>query len=132
VRSSYDLGAGHLEVDLRGIDFPPGERQLELDVGVGQAVLVVPPELCVVADADVGAGYLRVLQWDTGGFNVSWDVGGPADDRAVLLVDAHVGMGALEVVHDPDDADCEGATGTTSTSRRTARSAGAPPARSEW
>jgi phage shock protein PspC (stress-responsive transcriptional regulator) len=105
VRESYELGAGRLEVDLRGVEFPAGERHLELDVGVGEAVLVVPRDLCVVADADVGAGYLRMLRWDTGGFNVGWDHGGAAQDGALLVVDAHVGMGALEVVHDPHDVD---------------------------
>jgi phage shock protein PspC (stress-responsive transcriptional regulator) len=103
VRPAYELGVGHLEVDLRGVDFPSGERRLELDLGVGEAVLVVPPDLCVVGDVEVGAGYLRMLQWDTGGVNVGWDFSGGPGDRAVLLVDAHVGMGALQVVNDPDE-----------------------------
>jgi phage shock protein PspC (stress-responsive transcriptional regulator) len=102
VRSGYDLGAGSLEVDLRGVDFSGGERELELEVGLGEAVLVVPRDVCVVADADVGAGYLRMLDWDNGGLNVGWrDEGAPS---ARLVVDAHVGMGALQVVHDPRDA----------------------------
>jgi hypothetical protein len=105
VRPAYDLGAGRLEVDLRGVDFPPGERRLELELGFGEAMLVVPEDLCVVVDGDVGAGYLRILQWDDGGFNVGWDDGGAAPNAAVLVVDAHVGMGSLEVVHDPHDVD---------------------------
>lgn len=104
VRPAYDLGAGRLEVDLRRVDFAPGERKLELDLGFGEAVLVVPRDLCVVADVDVGAGYLRVLRWDDGGFNVGWDDGGSArEESTTLLVDAHVGMGSLEVVYDPFD-----------------------------
>jgi phage shock protein PspC (stress-responsive transcriptional regulator) len=103
VPERYDLGAGRLEVDLRGVDFPAGERNLDIEVGFGEAVLVVPRDVCVAADADVGAGYLRVLGWDDGGFNVDWDDGAPAEAR--LVVNAHVGMGALQVVHDPRDAD---------------------------
>jgi phage shock protein PspC (stress-responsive transcriptional regulator) len=103
VRDDYDVGAGRLELDLRNVDFPPGERALKLEVGFGEAVLVVPRDVCVDADADVGAGYLRMLGWDDGGFNVDWDERGSAS--SVLAVDAHVGMGALQVVHDPRDAE---------------------------
>jgi hypothetical protein len=102
VRSGYDLGAGKLEIDLRRVDFAGGERQLDVEVGLGEAVLVVPRDVCVAADADVGAGYLRVLGWDTGGLNVGWRDGDVASAR--LVVDAHVGLGALQVVHDPRDA----------------------------
>jgi len=105
VREGYDLGAGRLEVDLRGVDFTPGERELDLEVGFGEAVLVVPNDLCVVARADVGAGYLRILGWDNGGFNVGWDARDRGREGARLVVDAHVGMGALQVVHDPRDAE---------------------------
>jgi phage shock protein PspC (stress-responsive transcriptional regulator) len=105
LRNAYDLGAGSLEVDLRGVDFPTGRRELDLEVGFGEAVLVVPRDVCVVADADVGAGYLRVLEWDDGGFNVGWSEGDSAPPDTRLVVDAHVGMGALQVVHDPRDAE---------------------------
>jgi phage shock protein PspC (stress-responsive transcriptional regulator) len=103
LRQDYDLGAGRLEVDLRDVDFPAGARDLELEVGFGEAVLVVPRDVCVVVDGDVGAGYLRMLGWDDGGFNVGWDDGGVPDAR--LVVDAHVGMGALQVVHDPRESE---------------------------
>ena len=102
VRAAYDLGAGRLEVDLRDVDFAGGERRIDLEVGLGEAVLVVPRNVCVVSNADVGAGYLRVLGWDTGGVNVAWRDG--SAQAAKLVVDAHVGLGALQVVHDPRDA----------------------------
>jgi phage shock protein PspC (stress-responsive transcriptional regulator) len=105
VRDGYDLGAGRLEIDLRGVDFPAGDRELDVELGFGEAVLVVPRDVCVVADADVGAGYLRMLDWDDGGFNVGWNEGAAASRDARLVVDAHVGMGALQVVHDPQDAE---------------------------
>ena len=103
LQSGYDLGTGSLEVDLRRVDFNGGERKLQLEVGFGEAVLVVPRDLCVVADADVGVGYLRMLDWDDGGFNVDWDQSGAARPATRLIVDAHVGMGALRIVHDPSD-----------------------------
>ena len=109
VRSDYDLGAGKLEIDLRGVDFTVGERTLDLEVGVGEALVVVPRDLCVIADADVGAGYLRMLEWDDGGVNVGWDDSVPTRAEKTLVVNAHVGVGSLEVVHDPDDRHWQGA-----------------------
>jgi phage shock protein PspC (stress-responsive transcriptional regulator) len=103
--SGYDLGAGSLEVDLREVDFDGGRRDLDVEVGFGEAVLIVPRDVCVVADADVGAGYLRVLGWDDGGFNVGWDEADAAGSETRLVVNAHVGMGALQFVHDPRDAE---------------------------
>jgi phage shock protein PspC (stress-responsive transcriptional regulator) len=103
--TGYDLAAGRLEIDLRGVEFPAGERRLAVEVGFGEAVLVVPKDVCVVTDADVGAGYVQVLGWDDGGFNVGWDGRATSGSTPRLVVDAHVGMGALQVVHDPRDAE---------------------------
>lgn len=107
--AGYELAAGHLQIDLRGIDFPKAGRRLGVDLGLGEAVLVVPEDVCVVTDAHVGAGYLRVLGRDAAGFDVdSHDVGSFvfAMGRVPLLfVDANLGMGALQVVHDPREAE---------------------------
>jgi hypothetical protein len=103
--SSYDLGAGSLKVDLRRVDFDGARRDLDVEVGFGEAVVIVPRDVCVVADADVGAGYLRMHGWDDGGFNVGWDEDAEPPSDARLIVDAHVGMGALQFVHDPRDAE---------------------------
>ena len=53
----YELGIGRLAVDLRGIDWSPKQViDLDVRVGAGQAVVAVPSDVCVVADAHVGAG----------------------------------------------------------------------------
>ena len=41
----YEIGVGQLTVDLRGADLPAGVRRLDLDVGMGQAVLIVPGDV---------------------------------------------------------------------------------------
>ena len=105
LRSSYEHGAGRLELDLREVDFT-GSRRLDVDLGLGEVVLVVPEELCVIGDARVGAGYLRVPGWEDGGFDVDWAYEHEAAPSVPqLVVDAQVGMGALKVVHDPAEAD---------------------------
>ena len=104
VRDSYRLGVGHLEVDLRAADLPPGDRPLEVDLGVGSAVVVVPEDVCVALDSRVGGGYVRLFDRDSSGLDVDWDTTPQAPARVPRLVlDAQVGMGALFVVHDPSD-----------------------------
>ena len=100
----YELGIGKLEVDLRNTDLPAGDRPLVLDVGVGEARLIVPEDVCVATDADVGVGAVQIFDHDTGGVDVDVvDRLDAATDTTRLIVDADVGVGALNVVHDPDE-----------------------------
>ena len=109
LRDRYELGIGKLEVDLRSTDLPAGDLPLELDVGVGEARVVVPRDVCVWTDADVGAGAVRVFDRDSGGVDVDVvDEPGSRPDVTRLVVNAEIGVGALNVVHDPDDADDHG------------------------
>jgi phage shock protein PspC (stress-responsive transcriptional regulator)/predicted membrane protein len=104
LRPGYELGMGRLEVDLRDLDLPAGDRPLRIDLGIGQAVVIVPEDVCVTLDSRVGAGYARLFDRDSGGLDLDWD-SSPTAHPAVsrLLLDADVGIGALEVVHDPAD-----------------------------
>jgi phage shock protein PspC (stress-responsive transcriptional regulator)/predicted membrane protein len=106
LRDRYELGIGQLEVDLRDVTLPAGDRPLELDLGIGEADLIVPDNVCVALDSRVGAGYARLFDRDSSGLDVDWDTK-PSAGRKVsrLVVKADVGMGALQVVHDPSDID---------------------------
>jgi hypothetical protein len=100
VRDSYRVGAGRLIVDLRDAHLPAGDRPLRLRVGVGQAVLVVPSNVCVASRAHVGMGNVQSFDNSHGGVDVDWDdqpatMG--ANPRVVL--DAKVGMGEVLITH---------------------------------
>jgi hypothetical protein len=103
LRSSYRLGAGKLVLDLRGTHLTPGDHRVKLRVGVGEADLVVPPDVCVSTDSHLGAGGLEVFDRDGGGIDVDWQ-----DERrapagtARVLVDADVGVGAFTVQYEDD------------------------------
>ena len=66
--------------------------------------MIVPEDVCVTLDSRIGAGYARLFDRDSGGLDLDWD-STPTAHRAVprLVLDADVGMGAIEVVHDPSD-----------------------------
>jgi phage shock protein PspC (stress-responsive transcriptional regulator) len=101
IKDRYELGAGQLVVDLRATDLARGDTPLKLSVGMGQAFLVVPDDVCVVSRADVGAGQVDVFGRSDDGLDVRWS--DHPRDRASgkrVVVDADVGFGELRVRHD--------------------------------
>ncbi len=103
VRRDYELGAGRLEVDLRGIAFPPGVTSLHVRLGMGQIVVLVPRNVCVATSARIGGGYVGALEQRSGGLDVAWsERPAPSSPRTPRLVlDGSVGLGALLVADHP-------------------------------
>jgi phage shock protein PspC (stress-responsive transcriptional regulator) len=94
----YRLGVGRLVVDLRDAKLPAGERKLKLDVGIGEAVLLLPKNVCAVTNAHAGAGQVQVFDRESGGVDVDWADRPRASDRKPrLVVDADVGLGRFAV-----------------------------------
>ena len=101
----YKLSAGRLRVDLRDVSFAPGTTtRLPIHIGMGAATIIVPPQVCVQSDTRVGAGYVNVLGDEEGGLDVTRDLTGARSAAPRVQLKAKVGMGALEVVHRPQDA----------------------------
>jgi phage shock protein PspC (stress-responsive transcriptional regulator) len=107
----YKLGVGEVRVDLRDLDWEAagGRVPLKVDVGIGHALVLVPRDVCVRSTADVGMGWVGVLGHGDGGIDVNVDAGTSRPVSAPQLVlDAKLGMGAVEVRHDDDSWDGPG------------------------
>jgi Cell wall-active antibiotics response 4TMS YvqF len=88
---------------------PPGDTPLDLRVGVGRAALIVPRDVCVATSAEVGMGAVDVFDRNNGGVDLSWDEQPRASDATGRLVlNADVGLGAVEVSHERRDLDGPG------------------------
>jgi phage shock protein PspC (stress-responsive transcriptional regulator) len=100
LRPSYKLGVGRLVVDLRKAVLPAGDLPLKVDVGVGQALVLVPDNVCVATRSSAGVGDLFVMGRESSGIDVDRldEARAPAGTTRVVL-DAHVGVGAVEVGH---------------------------------
>jgi len=106
VRDRYQLGIGELTIDLRDADLPAGDTPLEVDLGMGQAWVIVPDDVCVTTRAQVGMGEVVAFQTDNGGVDVDFDDSRDArPDRSRLVVDADVGVGSLRIGHASDSVD---------------------------
>jgi phage shock protein PspC (stress-responsive transcriptional regulator) len=102
VRDGYQLGAGRLEIDLRGIEFPPGETRLHVRLGVGELVVLVPRGVCVTTRARIGGGYVGALERGSGGLDIAWtDHPSPPPHTRHLVLDGRVGLGALLLADRP-------------------------------
>jgi phage shock protein PspC (stress-responsive transcriptional regulator) len=102
VRDGYRLGAGRLEIDLRGIAFPPGSTKLDVRLGIGELVVIVPRGVCVETGARVGGGYVGALEDRDGGLDVDRSQRPSAPTSTPRLVlEGRVGLGALLVADHP-------------------------------
>jgi phage shock protein PspC (stress-responsive transcriptional regulator) len=100
VRDSYQVGVGHLVVDLRDAQLPPGDHHLKLRVGVGEADLIVSPDVCVSTDSHVGIGGVQVFERTGGGIDSDWqDENIAREGKARIVLDGDVGIGAVTVHH---------------------------------
>src|SRR5688500_8231795 len=103
MRAGYELGAGELVVDLRDVDLPAGATRMEIDMGIGHAVVRVPEDACVSSDVQIGAGHAQVLDRVSDGLDVDLaQAATPAGDGPRLVLDGELGIGALEVVRGDD------------------------------
>jgi phage shock protein PspC (stress-responsive transcriptional regulator) len=96
----YELGMGELVVDLRDTELPSGDVPLELDLGIGEARVIVPEDVCVATSADVGIGNVSFFGRDNDGVDVDFEETPEAvADGTRLVLDAEVGLGEVRV-HD--------------------------------
>jgi phage shock protein PspC (stress-responsive transcriptional regulator) len=98
MRDTYQLGMGELVVDLRQTDLPSGDVPVGIDLGIGEARLIVPDDVCVATDAQVGIGEARTFDRHNEGVDVNVeDLPGAPPATTRLLVKADIGVGSLRI-----------------------------------
>jgi len=95
LQHDYRLGIGGLTVDLRNVELPKGETKVRTSVDVGRLVVIVPDGVALQARGDAQFGDVTMLGNATGGHDVDKTVA--ENGTRVLVLDAHVGAGALRV-----------------------------------
>jgi phage shock protein PspC (stress-responsive transcriptional regulator) len=105
VSHAYHLTAGHLEVDLRNVAFPPGTTHMTATVGVGQVQVVVPPGPTVSVIAHSGIGDVWVFGADNSGIGPTraFTTSGAASGTTLVL-NVQAGIGQVRVVRATSDA----------------------------
>ncbi|MEV0000875.1 PspC domain-containing protein [Micromonospora sp. NPDC050980] len=97
----YENNFGDAVLDLRGVDFDEQDVQVTVDVNLGNATVVVPPNLDVTTVADVNAGEATVFGRRTGGLGgrrwETTDAGADGPGGGTLRLYVHLNAGNLEV-----------------------------------
>jgi phage shock protein PspC (stress-responsive transcriptional regulator) len=103
IRPHYELGAGHLVIDLRKAELT-GEHRIDVDLGAGHVQVLVPEGVCVASELHAGIGGLELFDRNTGGIDVDRveDGSAPAGTPRVV-VHGDVGMGYFEIDHENDN-----------------------------
>jgi phage shock protein PspC (stress-responsive transcriptional regulator) len=105
LRGEYRLGIGHLRVDLRNSHLGPGDHRIHLKLGVGQAEVLVPSQMCVSSKAHVAAGATTIFERETGGVDHDWqEIRQAPAGRPHLIVDGDIGIGQLRIEPGPEPA----------------------------
>jgi hypothetical protein len=87
-------------VDLRDAKLPPGDRHIEVDMGVGHAIVLVPENVCVSTHAKVGVGDVAAFDSDNGGIDVDHtDARTAPAGTPRVIIDGDMGVGMLDVHH---------------------------------
>jgi phage shock protein PspC (stress-responsive transcriptional regulator) len=99
LQSSYEFGIGDYTVDLSAVELELGETHVDVSLGIGDLLVRVPEDAALVIDAHAGAGDVVVLGDGDDGLGADRNVNlpGPTADAPVLVLDADVGLGMVEV-----------------------------------
>lgn len=98
VSDHYRHGIGEMVIDLTEVDFPPGDHDIEIDMGIGELRLIVPVDVTVEVNSSLDIGEIDVLGRIQNG--VGNDVVRRIevdDSSASVRVDAELGIGHLVV-----------------------------------
>jgi phage shock protein PspC (stress-responsive transcriptional regulator) len=99
----YELGIGKLAVDLRELDWKRNTVvDLDVDLGIGRAVVAVPENVCVVADVHAAAGNLRITGDETGGVDIDSDPVAVTGATPRLELAGEVDFGQFQVINDDE------------------------------
>jgi predicted membrane protein len=98
LRPEYRLGVGEMDLDLRSVSLPPGETEVRVSLGMGEARVRVPSNVCVSTTAQILVGAADIPDRVDEGANLDIDQHAPAiAGRPRLLVTADVGVGHLQI-----------------------------------
>jgi hypothetical protein len=107
----YKLGTGQLVVDLRKLPWKTGETiAASAHLGIGQMIVSVPSNVCVIGHASGKAGELVVAGQVSHGIDPDVDLSTPTNHAPRLDLDAEIQLGQMIVTDQaPDRIDDRGA-----------------------
>lgn len=94
LQPAYRLGVGQLDVDLRSVEVPDGERiEVEIKLGIGDVVVLVPSAPSLEIEGDLEVGDLTILTKTESGLGNHLLIEREGRGTGLLIVRLDVGIG---------------------------------------
>ena len=104
----YELGIGRLVVDLRDLGWNDDTVvDLDVDLGIGQALVIVPEDVCVSGELSASGGQLDLAGTRSDGFDPELAADDLAGSPPRLDLVGEADFAEFRVIND-DDADADG------------------------
>ncbi|HEY7076426.1 MAG TPA: PspC domain-containing protein [Solirubrobacteraceae bacterium] len=100
LQKQYRIGIGRIDLDLSRMTLPDTGTNVNVKVGLGEAVVRVPRDACVATRVHFGAGGGFLLHRRQHGADLTVVQTAPAATRGVLHLNADIGFGGLTVKRD--------------------------------
>jgi len=97
VQPLYRLGAGNLNLNFSNVQFPPSGKAVDVTLGLGNLTIEVPKDALVTVQARTGIGQVDVFGQTGSDIQTTSYPNGTAASAPDLDLDAHVGIGDLQV-----------------------------------
>jgi predicted membrane protein len=93
----FEHGIGKLTVDLTTVGLPLDEATVEATLGIGELVVLVPPDTDVTLDAHAGVGNIEALGRTESGLDVELRGVSSTSGTQELDLELDVGIGSIRV-----------------------------------
>jgi phage shock protein PspC (stress-responsive transcriptional regulator) len=98
LRSAYEHGAGEAVLDLTQMSWGRNDRSVDVNLGFGQLLVVVPDDIPVEVSAHVQGGEMNLFNRRRSGWDIEESViDGGDSDLGTLELDIEMNFGELEV-----------------------------------
>jgi len=103
VRDTYTFGVGRITLDLSAIDtaelIAAGTTRITVELGVGDLRVILPDDVTIIANVELGIGQIELSGRTSGGLGVdaTQTFEGPMSDTVVIVVDIQQGIGRVRV-----------------------------------
>jgi phage shock protein PspC (stress-responsive transcriptional regulator) len=94
---SYEISTGRLTIDLTDLPWDGEVVELDGSVGVGSLEVLLPPNVGIEADTEVGIGESRGPENSEGGLGVDHTYAYPDRGGGLLVTHLEVGIGEIEL-----------------------------------
>lgn len=97
----YDLGVGDLTLDLSALDFSQDVREVSVNLGIGEVLVLVSQDAPVEVRGEVGIGEARALGNSKEGLGASLRTDAAPPGSGKLVLNVNVAIGEAEVRRAP-------------------------------